>query len=242
MNTQQVPSFGGKQPSDIHQPLHLLFDIDGTLVVTGNSGVRALHRALASAFQVNQHPNVPFGGRTDQFILREMLTACSIEPSDENFNRLRTEYELHLPETLADGGGCVLPGVQQLLDKLAGDQRFTMGLLTGNVPEAAHAKLAFFGIDHYFNHGVFGDHSHDRHELAAEAAMVLRKQFGNFEPHHVWVIGDTELDISCARHIGARVIACCTGAHSRAQLTAASPDHLFETLEDHARIVELFFA
>lgn len=221
-------------------PIHLLFDIDGTLVVTGNSGVRALHRALASAFSVDKHPEVPFGGRTDQFILREMLAACSIEPTDQHFEKLRSEYELHLPGTLADGGGCVLPGVRELLEHLAGDSRFTLGLLTGNVPEAAHAKLAYFGIDHYFSHGIFGDHSHDRHELAAEAAAILQRQFGDYHPQQVWIIGDTELDISCARHIGARVIACCTGAHSKAQLIAAAPDFLLDTLEDRDQLVNLF--
>lgn len=221
-------------------PRHLLFDIDGTLVLTGNAGVRALHRALRTAFAVERTPEVPFGGRTDQFILREMLAACSIEPSDQNFQKLRAEYAVHLPNTLADGGGRVLPGVRSLLEDLANDSRFTLGLLTGNVPEAAKAKLAFFGIDHYFSHGVYGDHSHDRHELAIEAAQVLKQHFGEFQPTQVWIIGDTELDISCARHIGARVIACCTGAHTRDQLTAASPDHLLETLEDTAQIIQCF--
>jgi phosphoglycolate phosphatase len=219
---------------------HLLFDIDGTLVLTGNAGVRALHRALRSAFLVTTTPEVPFGGRTDQFILREMLRACSIAPSDQNFGRLRAEYALHLPETLADGGGQVLPGVRQLLDRLTCDARFTLGLLTGNVPEAARAKLAFFGIDHYFDHGVYGDHSHDRHELAAEAKVVLTRQFGQIHPRRVWIIGDTELDVSCARHIGARVIACCTGAHTREQLYATDPDHLLESLEDADGIINCF--
>ena len=221
---------------------HLLFDIDGTLVLTGNAGVRALHRALRTAFSVATTPEVPFGGRTDQFILREMLDACSLAPSDQNFNRLRAEYALHLPETLADGGGQVLPGVRLLLDRLSTDPRFTLGLLTGNVPEAARAKLAFFGIDHYFDHGVYGDHSHDRHELAAEARIVLSQQFGPVDPRRVWIIGDTELDVSCARHIGARVIACCTGAHTREQLLATNPDHLLETLEDADQIIECFCA
>ena len=215
-----------------NSPTHLLFDIDGTLVITGNAGVRALHQALRTAFSVTSTPEVPFGGRTDQFILREMLAACSIAPTDRNFDRLRAEYALHLPETLANGGGQVLTGVRPLLDRLKTDSRFTLGLLTGNVPEAARAKLGFFGIDHYFDHGVYGDHSHDRHELAAEARQVLTRQFGPIDPRRVWVIGDTELDVSCARHIGARVIACCTGAHSKEQLIATAPDHLLETLEE----------
>jgi phosphoglycolate phosphatase len=218
--------------------LHLLFDIDGTLLVTGNAGVRALHRALETAFGIREMPEVPFGGRTDQFILREMLAKCSVEPSDLNFQKLRDEYSLHLPDTLADGDGRLLPGVTELLELLIGDERFTIGLLTGNVPEAAWAKLAFFGIDHYFNHGVFGDHSHDRRELAAEASLILHATFGKHRPHDVWIIGDTELDIACGRHIGARVIACCTGAHSREQLEAAGPDHLLETLENRDIIMQ----
>jgi phosphoglycolate phosphatase-like HAD superfamily hydrolase len=226
------------QPTNSTDPVrHLLFDIDGTLMVTGNAGVRALHRALTAAFGINDLPEVPFGGRTDQFILREMLAVSKIEPSDANFERFRAEYAVHLPATLADGGGQLLPGIRDLLETLVKDGRFTLGLLSGNLPEAAQSKLEFFGIDHFFDHGVFGDHSHDRRELAAEAAAILRHKFGDYDPHHVWIIGDTELDIVCGRHIGAKIIACCTGAHSKEQLENSQPDFLFDTLLDRDAII-----
>ncbi len=218
---------------------HLLFDIDGTLLLTGNAGVRALHRALKAAFQIEDPPEVPFGGRTDQFILREMLEKKGIPPSDENFSKLRTEYQKLLPSTLSDGGGKVLPGVHRLLQTLADDRRVRLGLLTGNLPEAAHTKLQFFQLDSYFQFGVYGDHSHDRCELAWEAALQIRTSFGPVDPRQICIIGDTEQDVFCAKHIGARVIACCTGAGTKQELLNAGADHVVESLQDHTHVARL---
>lgn len=218
---------------------HLLFDIDGTLLLTGNAGVRALHRALRAAFDIPDPPEVPFGGRTDQFILREMLEKKGIPPSDENFFKLRAEYQKHLPSTLADGGGKVLPGVRPLLQILADHPSVRLGLLTGNLPEAAHAKLQFFQLDAYFEFGIYGDHSHDRCELAWEAAQQIRTGYGSLDPRQICIIGDTEQDVLCAKHIGARVIACCTGAGTKQELMDAGADHVVESLQDHAHVAQL---
>ena len=48
----------------------VLFDIDGTLVLTGGAGVRAMNRALEDAFGPTEGlDGIPVAGRTDWAIL-----------------------------------------------------------------------------------------------------------------------------------------------------------------------------
>jgi phosphoglycolate phosphatase-like HAD superfamily hydrolase len=46
----------------------------------------------------------------------------------------------------------------------------------------------------------------------------------------VLVIGDTPLDIRCARHIGAKAIAVATGTHPREELADHAADLLLDDL------------
>jgi phosphoglycolate phosphatase len=55
----------------------------------------------------------------------------------------------------------------------------------------------------------------------------------------ILVIGDTPLDVECARAIGARVVAVATGVHSREELAATSPDLLLDDLSDAAEVWRL---
>ena len=217
----------------------LLFDIDGTLILSDNAGRRAVERALLECFGIATAPRVPYAGRTDQFIFRRLLTAAGLAPSDENFLTLREAYVNHLPASLAEGRGQVLPGVESLLRRLATDQRCQLGLLTGNLPESALLKLQHFGLDHFFSFGVYGDHSEDRRDLAFEASQIIAARFGLHSADSIWIIGDTQWDVLCGRHISARTLACCTGSENAEQLTAAGACHVVETLSDTEAIVRI---
>jgi phosphoglycolate phosphatase-like HAD superfamily hydrolase len=57
-------------------------------------------------------------------------------------------------------------------------------------------------------------------------------------PDRIWVIGDTPLDIGCARAIGARVLAVATGVHTLDQLHDAGPDLALSDLSDPSTFLE----
>ena len=50
------------------------------------------------------------------------------------------------------------------------------------------------------------------------------------DPADVWVIGDTPLDVKCARAIGAKAVAVATGWHPADELAACAPDVLLADL------------
>ncbi len=56
-------------------------------------------------------------------------------------------------------------------------------------------------------------------------------------PADVWVIGDTPLDVSCARAIGANAVAVATGWHPVEELAGCNPDLIFDDLSDHTKLL-----
>jgi phosphoglycolate phosphatase-like HAD superfamily hydrolase len=217
----------------------LLFDIDGTLVSSGGAGKAAIEDALAAEFGVVVHAQVSYSGRTDRAISGDLLRLHGVEDSATNWQRLMKAYLQRLPATLASHRGQVLPGIAALLEHLSNREGVALGLLTGNVREGARLKLGHFGLFHHFAFGGFGDEHTDRDEVARSALAAAHGHLnGTVVPERIWVIGDTPLDVRCARAIGARAAAVATGWHSPAELEAARPDLLLSDLSDAAPLLE----
>jgi phosphoglycolate phosphatase-like HAD superfamily hydrolase len=219
-----------------------LFDIDGTLLSSGGAGKAAMEAALESEFAVTRTSGgVPYSGRTDRAITQDLFRYHGIEWSEAKWQRYLAAYLSHLPGCLASHQGQVMPGIATLLENIRGRERFALGLLTGNVREGARLKLGHYGLYQYFSFGGFGDHHLDRDDVAQEALNVIRAQFnGSNDIHSIWVIGDTPLDIRCARAIGAKAIAVATGSHAFEELAAENPDLLVTDFSNAAPLLALW--
>jgi phosphoglycolate phosphatase-like HAD superfamily hydrolase len=217
----------------------VLFDIDGTLISSGGAGKAALEKALAEEFGVTHViEKLQLSGRTDRAIIADLFRLHALDDTPENHHRLIAGYLRHLPESLASRGGRVLPGIAVLLEQLRRRDDVALGLLTGNVRAGAKVKLGHFGLYDYFAFGGFGDYHLDRDEVAREALAEIEGRFnGRHSPQRIWVIGDTPLDIRCARAIGARAVAVATGWHSKEELTAHGPDLFLTDLKDAEPLV-----
>ena len=217
----------------------LFFDIDGTLLNTGGSGMASLQLAFAELFDQPFEEPIPTGGRTDQGIARFMFSAKGIEYSQDHWERFHEAYTRHLSEQLSRREGFVLPGVLDLLDRLAVRDDVDCGLLTGNTALGARLKLQHFDLHQRFAFGGFGELAPERNGVAREAMADAEKQLQReVQRENAWVIGDTILDVRCARHIGVKVLAVCTGASSREDLAAEKPDLLLEDLQQAERFLE----
>jgi len=207
----------------------LLFDIDGTLINTRGSGLESLRLAFLDVFGSCPPAQIPTCGRTDRGIARDLFSAQQVEDSPENWERFRNAYLRHLREQLPRRQGHVLPGVTDLLNRLSARSDVAVGLLTGNVAEGARLKLAHFGLGHHFSFGGYGERFPDRNAVAEDALSAARQALnGAVRLDRTWVIGDTTLDIQCARHIGAKAVAVATGLPEKAELAGAQPDVLLD--------------
>lgn len=217
----------------------ILFDIDGTLVRTGGAGKLAMESALCAAFGVDAvRDTVEYSGRTDRAIAADLLAAHGRVPSPANVAALQAAYQDRLPAALRDRPGEVLPGIRELLAAVAGRADVLVGLLTGNARAGARLKLDHYGLWEVFACGGFGDDVLDRDDVARAAVADAARHLGRaVDPGELWVIGDTPLDVGCARAVGATAVAVCTGWHPRAELADCRPDHLFDDLSDHAGLL-----
>lgn len=212
----------------------LLFDIDGTLIVSGGAGESALREAMKTRFGIEEDlKGINLAGATDGLIARKMLAKSGLEESPENVTALLDAYLGCLHHHLPRHNGRVLPGIVELLEKLKTHDGCVLALLTGNMVRGAEIKLGHYGVWDYFEFGAFANDHHDRNELGKFArARAMEKHGEEFAPEHIFVIGDTPRDIECGRAIGAKTVAIATGNYSHAELAEHSPDFLFDDLSD----------
>jgi phosphoglycolate phosphatase len=213
----------------------VLFDIDGTLVHTGGAGVKAFGRVFATEFGATDHmERLKFAGRTDVSLVREFFSYHDIEPSPEHFQRFFERYVFWLDHILAHSKAVACPGIWEFIRDLRRLSRPPMlGLLTGNIRLGAEIKLRHFNLWDEFETGAFADDHEDRDQIAAIAFQRGRRLLkGNLSAEEVLVIGDTSLDIRCARAIGAKVLAVATGGHKLDELRKHAPDWAVKDLRN----------
>jgi phosphoglycolate phosphatase len=215
----------------------VLFDVDGTLVLTGGAGKRAMDRAFEEAFGVaDAFADMAMSGRTDRYLIERGLERWSLPVTPEALNRFRDRYLAHLAATIHEPGNGrkgTMPGVAALLAALAARPHVQSALLTGNYQGGARLKLGHFGLWNRFAWGAFGDDHSDRDALARAAMSTAAARGVRLaDPADAVVIGDTPFDIACARAAGARVVAVATGAYPLDELQELEPDLAVETLDD----------
>lgn len=221
----------------------ILFDIDGTLVLTGGAGVRAMSRAFEDLFSVSDaFRAVPMPGRTDSVILSDAVALHGISPDDEALGRFRDVYLGHLRNEIEHPGPRkgVMPGVRPLLDSLTQREDVYIALLTGNYEDAARVKLEYFDLWRYFPCGAFGDDAGDRNELLPKAVAAIRARGGPVvQASDAVVVGDTPLDVACATASGAVSIAVATGGYDLHALRSAGADIVLPDLSDTDHVLRL---
>lgn len=213
----------------------VLFDIDGTLIRTGGAGVKAFASAFAGEFGIpNGTGRLNFSGRTDTGLARELFLSHGVDASPENFRRFFDAYVFWLDHMLDQSRGRVCPGVWEFVRQLhALPHPPALGLLTGNIRLGAEIKLRHFELWEVFQTGAFADDHEDRNEIAARALErgrnLLQSPLSGAE---ILVVGDTALDIRCARHIGARHLVVTTGGAEWEELAPHRPDFLVRDLTE----------
>jgi len=214
-----------------------LFDIDGTLVTARGAGRLAIGEALRQTYgTAGDVEHYDFRGKTDPRIVFDLMRGAGIadDAIERGLSACFDAYTRELERQIGDGSRViVLPGIAEVVRALSTRDDALVGLLTGNIEAGARVKLRSTGLFPLFRVGAYGSDSMDRRKLpaiACERARVVARR--DFPFDRVTIIGDTPLDVDCARACGAVAVAVATGFHPHAELAACAPDLLFTDFSD----------
>jgi len=222
----------------------ILFDIDGTLLLTGGAGKMAFERVFEGLFDLKDawcdiHPD----GRTDPSLIEELFEKnLGRKPKGEERRRVQQHYEEAMEKSLLEAKNFrLMPGVSELLAVLAERKWGMLGLATGNFEKTAYQKLSRGGLRDFFQFGGFGSDHADRLKLTK---MAMERGFAKIgrrlPPEDVVLVGDTIHDIRCGRLLDMTTIAVATGSTSPDVLASARPDFLFEDLRLNESLLSIF--
>jgi phosphoglycolate phosphatase-like HAD superfamily hydrolase len=224
-------------------PWLVLFDIDGTLLKCGPQIKDIFCGALEETFgTAGPIADYSFAGRTDHGIVLDLMSAAGLGEA-EILGRLAEFADLYierLDARLDPAGMRRMPGVPELLERLSGRPDVLLGLLTGNFERGARIKLARVGLDRYFAFGAFGDGAAARSMLPPLALERARRHRDRIDVERVLIVGDSVLDVECARDHGLRSLAVATGFTTAEQLAAAGADQVVADLLEAERSHPLF--
>ena len=212
----------------------VLFDIDGTLVDCGGQARRAFAAALLEVIGTTGGlETYDFSGKLDPRIVVDLLSGMGMsrEQAFERLPDVREAYLARLERTLSVERMRLLPGVDELLDSLVARDDIALGLLTGNWERGGRIKLSRFDLNRYFSFGSFGDDAMDRLDLPPVALSRAEMAIGrSFAAEETVIVGDSLLDVACAKAHGIRCLAVATGRTDAAELEGAEPEWLLPDL------------
>lgn len=220
----------------------VLFDIDGTLLRAGGAGRRGLINAAARHFDLPQQvaaaaiEAIDFRGATDALIIEEMEWRL-----DRMLGGAHGEFiALYLEELDRALQGSVIEALVGGAELIAALEQagVTVGLLTGNIREAARRKLAHINLAHLTERpGGFGEDGRERAELARTALQRLAAV--PVPPERTLVIGDTPHDAWAAHAAGAQAVLVATGWTPLPELEQAGALAVLEDLQDSTLLWDL---
>ncbi len=220
-----------------HAPL-VLFDVDGTLLLTGGAGMRAMERTAATLYGAGfRWDGIVFSGHLDPLLFAEAAGRSGLEVGPDDHRAFRDGYlEALRHELLANAAKVrAMPGVHAAIAELRTGGGAVVGLLTGNYSAAVPLKLRAIDLDPaWFEVTAFGDEGESRSALVRLALAKYSRLLGapRVDPRRVMIVGDTPRDVECAHDNGCVVFGVATGRYSVEELREAGADFVVADLGD----------
>lgn len=223
-----------------------LFDIDNTLIEGGDRAhSESFDFALRTVYSLPDASKneIKTDGMIDTQILIEVLKLHNVSEKQaikkmpEAIQAMETYYEQHQDE----GETLVLKGVKELLQELK-EKTIPCGLLTGNVESIGWHKLDKVKLKEYFLFGAFGNLAYKRVDLIAIAKKRVEKILNQpISLSDFFIVGDSPLDIACAKAGGIHGIAVAQGSFSMQELETAGADLVLKSLEEKEKFFNFIY-
>jgi len=214
----------------------ILFDVDGTLLITGGATTRCIWRAAEATFNRTLDRCPLTAGLLDPELFLGIARHNRIDNAESELDRYTRRYLIELEKELDATREAVkvMPGVLAILEELQNSPGVATGILTGNFRAATDLKLRAAGLHRFsFPASAFGEDAPDRAALVSTALSNYERLTGErLTPPHAIIVGDTPRDVAAARSAGCKVLSVATGAYTLSKLDAEKPDAAVANLLD----------
>jgi phosphoglycolate phosphatase len=221
----------------------ILFDIDGTLLKSKPKEIDYWGMSIKKNFNLDIKENDIYReGMIDMEIMCKLLELHGIKNPEKHplfekaMNDLGDFFNQAIKNKKIDIK--IIPGVHELI-KLLLKNNIEIGILTGNIPNKAKAKLDYVGLWDYFNIKAFGDKTTDRSKLVDLAIKDAKTKGLELNKNDIIIIGDTLKDIKSAKKAGVKCIAMATGNEDITILEKENPDYIFENYNNPEKILKV---
>ncbi len=190
--------------------LIILFDLDGTLIDSTEAILESFHNAFD--FYGHPHPSDDTIKALIGYPLDIMFGRLGVE-EDRVWNFV-TAYKEHYRE-ISTQKTVLLPHAKEAVE-LAGSFA-ELGIVTTKTGKYSHILMEYFGLMDNFK--VLIGREHVKYPKPhAEPILKALEAIGTEEKSHVWIIGDTELDIIAADAAGINSIGVLSGYGTQERL------------------------
>ena len=198
----------------------IVFDLDGTLIDV-SSRHYAVYRQVTEELRGAPLPEHDYWAmKRRRAALADVVRASGMS-DDAEFAR---RFERAIEEAAVLVRDTVIPGAVGALEALSDRPLYLVSLRQH--PDRATAQLESLQLAAFFERTAFGRPDGD---VAVFKAELVRR----IVPGPVGaVVGDTEVDIALARHLGATAVAVTTGLRNRDYLVECRPDLILATVAE----------
>jgi phosphoglycolate phosphatase len=206
--------------------MHLFFDLDGTLT-DSRPGIMACMRHAMSAIG-REAPSddalLRFIGPPTHDAFRELLGSADVELNTRTITIYRERYS-----TLGLFESSVYPGIAAGLARLQA-AGYPLCVVTSKPEVFANRVIDHFELRRYFKHVYGSELNGERSHKGELISHVLASE--GLTSAEAWMLGDRMHDVRGAKQNGVRVAGVLWGYGSRAELSEAGADAIFESMPE----------
>lgn len=218
-----------------------LFDLDGTLIKSKHElKLNRFAFATEKVFGIKADLNrLMTHGMIDSQILIELLALYGVpkEKSQEKLQEMFSAMEEFLIQYENEMDYEPLPGVRNLLEELY-EKNIPLAVLTGNVECFGWKKLEKTNLKKFITTGSFGNMAIIRSDLVPIVLEKLQLECDELiQKSNLVIVGDTPLDIICAKEAGIFSIGIATGKYSKEELKKEGADLVVDSFEQKEELL-----
>jgi phosphoglycolate phosphatase-like HAD superfamily hydrolase len=211
----------------LSKDVHIIWDIDGTLLDTNGAGVHPFEESLSEITgKVIKLERSKYSGFTDIEILEDLIGSIGLPKlTHSQYLDFKGLYNRRLRLALDNSPAKAIKGATDFLSLTERHKWIHNYIGTGNLFECAIHKLDSASLNQYFTPErlFFCDFIHK------SRLSIINRAIQN-TPKHQIIIGDSPRDIIVSHELKIPIIAVATGQHTFEELSSLGP---FSTLSNN---------